>query len=118
MNTSHLRELPSIAAIHALAEGRHRFIGTSGLRLTVADHALLALSALELLGDGLLNLGDHGVVHVLLLQLLVGCLALVRLHLVVRHCGETLGGYLSRLDALAEVDGGLVLEVGEERLDL
>ena len=113
-----LRELPPITAIHALAKCRHRLIGTARLGLRVANHALPALSALELLGDGLLHLGDHGVVHVLFLELLVSGLALVRLHFLGRHGGEALGGDLTRLNHLAEVNRRFVLKVGEERADL
>lgn len=62
-----LRELPPVTAIHALAERRHRLISTPRLRLAVRDHLLLALSALELLGDTLLDLRHHGRPHIFLL---------------------------------------------------
>ena len=38
------RELPAVAAVHALAEGRHRLIGGAGLGLCVGDLGLLALA--------------------------------------------------------------------------
>jgi hypothetical protein len=39
------RELPAVAAVHALTEGRHRLIGGAGLGLCVGDLGLLALAA-------------------------------------------------------------------------
>ena len=95
------RELPPVAAVHALAESRHGLVGTARLGLRVRDHLLLALAALELARDALFDLCDHGLVHVFLLELLVLLAALVRLHLVERHDGEALGRYVAREDALA-----------------
>jgi hypothetical protein len=86
-----LRKLPPVATVHALAKRGHRFIGRPRLRLAVRHHFLLALAALELLRDTLLDLCDHGLVHVLLLQLLVFEAARVRLHLVVCHDDELRG---------------------------
>lgn len=39
------RELPAVAAVHALAESRHRLVGGAGLGLSVGDLGLLALAA-------------------------------------------------------------------------
>ena len=39
-----LRELPAVAAVHALAEGCHRFISGTGLSLCVCDLEDLALA--------------------------------------------------------------------------
>ena len=61
------RKLPPITTVHALAERRHGLICRSCLCLTVRDHFLLALPALELLGYGFFHLGNHGLVHILLL---------------------------------------------------
>jgi hypothetical protein len=90
------RELPPVAAMLALAEGRHGLVGAARLGLRVRDLFLLALAALELARDALLDGGDHGLVHVFLFQLLVQRAALVRLHLVVRHRDKFLGGYVAR----------------------
>lgn len=109
-----LGELPPIPAIHALAEGRHGLVGTPRLRLAVAHHLLPALAALELLGDALLDLGDHGLVQVLGLELLVLEAALVALHLVVGHDDEFLGGNVAGEDAFAQGGVGFGLEVLEE----
>jgi hypothetical protein len=39
------RELPAVATVHALAEGRHRLVGGAGLGLCVGDLGLLAFAA-------------------------------------------------------------------------
>jgi hypothetical protein len=44
------RELPAVAAVHALAEGGHRLVGGAGLSLCVGDLGLLALSACHAVG--------------------------------------------------------------------
>lgn len=42
-----LRELPAVTAVHALAEGGHRFVGSAGLGLCVGDLEDLAFAALH-----------------------------------------------------------------------
>jgi hypothetical protein len=45
------RELPAVAAVHALAEGSHRLVGGAGLGLCVGDLGLLALAAGHSVGE-------------------------------------------------------------------
>jgi len=54
---------------------------------------------------------DHGLVHVLLVEGLVFCASLVRLHFLVGHDDKFGGGNFAGEDALAELGVGFVLEV-------
>lgn len=85
------RELPSVTADSALAESCHRFIGGSGLGLTVTDLLLTTLAAGQTGTDTLLGLGDHGLVHIFLLQSLVLGTLFVTLQLLVGHANEAIG---------------------------
>lgn len=113
-----LRELPPVTAVHALAERRHRLVGTPRLRLAVRNHLLLALSTLELPGDTLFDLRNHGLVQVLLLQLLLFQAAFFRLHLGVCHDDEFLRWDIPREDALSQRGVGFGFQVLEERAHL
>ena len=58
-----LRELPAVAAVHALAEGCHRFIGGTGLCLCICHLEDLALATLHAVGkivSGILSRPDMG----------------------------------------------------------
>ena len=85
-----LRKLPAIAAHGTFAERRHRFIGRSRLSLTVTDLLLTALAAGQTGADTPLSLGDHGLVHVFLLQFLILCALLVTLQLLVCHAHKAI----------------------------
>lgn len=54
------RELPAVAAVHALAEGRHRLVGGSGLGLRVGHFHELALAALHPAMEGQYFVGAGG----------------------------------------------------------
>lgn len=109
-----LREFPPITAVHALAECRHRLISTPCLSLRVRDHFLLALSALELFGDTLLDLGDHCLVQVFRLDAGFFLTALVRLHFFVRHDDEFLRRNVACQYGFAQSGVGFRFEVLEE----
>jgi hypothetical protein len=109
-----LREFPPVTTVHAFTERRHRLVCTPGLGLTIADLLLLALAALELSGNSLFNLRNHGLIHVFFFELFVLGTAGIRLHLVVRHDDKLLGWDVAGEDALAELGVGFVLEVLEE----
>lgn len=110
--------LPTITAIHTLAKCRHRFIGTSCLRLGIADFLLLALAALQTVTDALLRHRYLGLLHVLLLQLDFHLALVVALEFLVRHVDKFLGRNFSCHYSLAQFPVRLVLEICEERSDL
>lgn len=83
--------LPTITAIHTLAKCRHRFIGTSSLRLGVADALLLTFAALEAVADALLRHRYLGLLHVLLLQLDFHLALILALEFLVRHVDKLVG---------------------------
>lgn len=85
------RELPSVTADGTLAESCHRFIGGSGLGLTVTDLLLTTLAAGQTGTDTPLGLCDHGLVHIFLLQFLVLGTLFVALQLFVGHANEAIG---------------------------
>lgn len=85
------RELPSVTADGTLAESRHRFIGGPGLGLTVTDLLLATFAAGQTGTDTPLGLGNHGLVHIFLLQSLVLGTLFVTLQLFVRHADESIG---------------------------
>lgn len=109
------RELPSVSANGTLAKRSHRFISRPGLGLAVADLLLTALSAGQAGADTPLGLGNHGLVHILLLQLLVLGTLLVTFEFFVSHLDEAVGLDGARKDVFAKSGIGLVLEVLEER---
>lgn len=88
---SYSRELPSVTADGTLAESCHRFIGGSGLGLTITDLLLATLAAGQTGTDAPLGLRNHSLVHVFLLQSLVLGTLFVALQLFVGHANEALG---------------------------
>lgn len=106
-----LRELPAISANRAFTEGRHRFIGRSGLGLTVTDLLLTALAAGQTGTDTPFCLGDHGLVHVLLLQSFVLGTLFVTLQLFVGHAHKAIGLDDTRQHLTTELWVTLVFEI-------
>jgi hypothetical protein len=105
------RELPSIATNRALTERSHRFIGGSCLSLTVTNLLLTALAAGQTGTDTPLCLGDHGLVHVFLLQSLILGTLLVTLQLFVGHAHEAVGLDEARKHLTTELWVALVFEI-------
>lgn len=105
------RELPSVTADGTLAESRHRFIGGSGLGLTVTDLLLTTFAAGQTGTDTPLGLGDHGLVHVFLLQSLILGTLFVTLQLFMRHANESIGLDDTREHLTTELWIALVLEI-------
>ena len=106
-----LGKLPSVATDSALAEGGHRLISGAGLGLAVADLLLTTLATRQTGADTPVFLGDHCLVHVLLLQSLVLGALLVTLQLLVRHLDEAGGLDHARENLGAQLGVVLVLEI-------
>lgn len=85
------REFPAIATHGTFAKRRHGFIGRSGLGLAVADLLLTALAAGQTGTDTPFCLGDHGLVHVFLLQSFVLGTLFVTFQFFVGHAHEAIG---------------------------
>lgn len=114
-------------------ESSHRFVCTSGLSLTITSLPLLAATALEGVGFGLLLSSCKRVVEILLIQQLVCFLQLVRGHFLQRmfvrksrinhrvkatyrvsHLAEPLDGEITRNDSMSQTWVVLVLKVQNE----
>lgn len=107
--------LPSIPAHLTFTERRHRFVGTTGLGLTIADFLLVTFPTSQSGRHALLGLSDHGFIHVLLFEFLVLGATFGGFEFLVGHDHETLGRDFAGENILAELRVALVLDVEVQR---
>lgn len=113
-----LAHLPTTAARLTLTERRHRLIRAPRLRLRVRDREpfilALGIPALDGRADALLALRHLRILHVVLLQQIVGHAALLALEVLGRHFHQLLGRDLAIEHPPAQLRVGFVLQVHVE----